>query len=75
MSWMDEGWFADYAAALQQNPPLYAIVNKKMPFYFDKVYFLVPANRIKHERMMQFLYNHYVVEGQTPSYLIYRRVH
>jgi len=36
---------------------------------------LVPANRIKHERMMQFLYNHYVVEGQTPSYLIYRRVH
>ena len=75
LSWIDEGWFADYAAALQQNPPRYAIVNKKMPFYFDKVYFLVPTNRIKHERMMQFLYDHYVIEGQTPSYYVYRRVH
>jgi len=75
LSWMDEGWFADYTAALERNPPRYAIVNKVMPFYFDSVYFLVPANRIKHERMMQFLYNHYVVETQTPTYFIYRRIH
>ncbi len=75
LSWMDEGWFTDYAAALEQKPPRYAIVNKKMPFYFDKVYFLVPANRVKHERMMQFLYDHYMIEAQTPTYLVYRRVH
>ncbi len=73
LSWMDEGWFADYERALEQNPPRYAIVNKKMPFYFDTIYFLVPANRIKHERMMQFLYDHYVIETQTPSYFVYRR--
>ncbi len=75
LSWMDEGWFADYAAALERNPPGYAIVNKKMPFYFDTVYFLVPANRIKHERMMQFLHDHYVIETQTPTYFVYRRIH
>jgi len=74
LSWMDEGWFADYAAALERNPPRYAIINKVMPFYFDTVYFLVPANRIKHERMMQFLYNHYVVETQTSTYYVYRRI-
>jgi len=74
LSWMDEGWFADYTAALERNPPGYAIVDKKMPWYFDTEYLLVPANRIKHERMMQFLYNHYVVETQTPTYYVYRRV-
>ena len=74
LSWMDEGWFADYAAALQQNPPRYAIVNKKMPWYFDTKYLLVPANRIKHERMMQFLYDHYMIEAQTPTYYVYRRI-
>jgi hypothetical protein len=75
LSWLDEEWFADYEMALERNPPEYAIVNKVMPFYFDTTYFLVPANRIKHGRMMQFLHNHYVIEGQTPSYFIYRRVH
>jgi len=74
LSWLSEDWFADYEIELQQNPPRYAIVNKKMPFYFDD-YFLVPANRIKHERMMQFLYDHYVIESQTPTYFIYRRTH
>ena len=73
LSWMDEGWFADYAAALERNPPRYAIVNKEKLFYFSTPFFLVPANRMKHERMMQFLYNHYVIEGQTPNYFIYRR--
>jgi hypothetical protein len=76
LSWMDEGWFADYAAALQQHPPMYAIVTKeKLLLYFYRTDFLVPANHIKHERMMQFLYNHYVIEGQSPSYFIYRRIH
>ncbi len=75
LSWLDEGWFVGYEQALKSNPPRYAIVNKVMPFYFETIYFLVPANRIKHERMMRFLYNHYVIEGQTPSYFIYRRVH
>jgi len=75
LSWMDEGWFADYAAALERNPPRYAIVNKEKLFYFNTSFFLVPANRIKHERMMRFLYNHYVVETETPNYYVYRRVH
>ncbi len=75
LSWLDDDWFAEYTAALEKNPPRYAIVNKVMPFYFNTAYFLVPANRIKHERIMQFLYNHYVIEMQTPSYWVYRRVH
>jgi len=75
LSWMDEGWFDDYIATLESNPPRYAIVAKMKHFYFDTSYFLVPANRIKHERLMQFLYNHYVMEGQTPTYFIYRRAH
>jgi 4-amino-4-deoxy-L-arabinose transferase-like glycosyltransferase len=74
LSWMDEGWFADYEKALEDNPPRYAIFTKEKLFYFDTSIFLVPANRVKHERMMQFLYHHYVIEGQTPSYLIYRRI-
>jgi hypothetical protein len=75
LSWMDEGWFADYEKTLENHPPRYAILSKMKQFYFNTAYFLVPANRMKHERMMQFLYNHYVMEGQTPSYLIYRWVH
>lgn len=74
LSWMSEGWFADFEATLERNPPRYAIVDKEKDFYFDTPYFLVPANRIKHERIMRFLYDHYVIEAQTPSYLIYRRV-
>ncbi len=73
LSWMDDGWFFDYVATLEKNPPRYAIINKEKQFYFDTSFFLVAANRIKHERMMQFLYSHYVVVGQTPNYLIYRR--
>jgi hypothetical protein len=75
LSWMNEGWFADYAAALERNPPRYAIVSKEKQFYFDRAYFLVSANRIKQERMMQFLYNHYVIETQTPTYFVYRYTH
>lgn len=74
LSWLDEGWFAGYETALERDPPRYAIVNKVMPFYFDTTYFLVPANRIKHERIMQFLHGHYVIETQTPTYFVYRRV-
>jgi hypothetical protein len=73
LSWMDEGWYADFEATLKRNPPKYAIVNKEKDFYFDTPYFLVPGNRNKHERMMRLLYDHYTVEAQTPSYLIYRR--
>jgi hypothetical protein len=73
LSWMDEGWFADFERTLERDPPRYAIVNKEKEFYFDTPYFLVPANRIKHERMMRFLYDHYEIEAQTPSYFIYRR--
>ena len=54
LSWMDEGWFADYVKALERDPPGYAIVNKVMPFYFEQGYFLVPANRLKHDRIMSF---------------------
>ena len=75
LSWMDEGWFADYETALEHNPPQYAIVSKMKQFYFNTNFFKVPANRIKHERMMQFLYNHYVIETQTPTYFVYRRIH
>jgi hypothetical protein len=75
LSWMNEGWFTEYETTLENNPPRYAIISNMKTFYFNTPYFLVPANRIKHERMMQFLYSHYVVEGQTPNYLIYRRVH
>ncbi len=75
LSWEDESWFTEYETALGANSPGYAIVNKKMPFYFDTVYFLVPANRIKHERMMKFLYDHYMIEAQTPTYFVYRRTH
>lgn len=74
LSWMDDAWFADYERTLEHNPPQYAIVNKQKLFYFSKPFFLVPANRIKHERMMHFLYDHYVIEGQTPNYIIYRRI-
>ena len=74
LSWMDESWFADYASALEREAPRYALINKVMPAYFKTVYFQVTENRIKHERMMQFLYNHYVIEAQTPTYFIYRRV-
>jgi len=74
LSWMDEGSFADYKMTLEKNPPRYAIVARMKQFYFNGPYFLVPSNRIKHEQMMQFLYNHYVIETQTPSYLVYRRV-
>jgi hypothetical protein len=75
LSWMDESWFADYETTLESNPPRHAIVYKVFPDYFHTSYFRVPANRIKHERLMQFLYNHYEIEGQTPSYFIYRRIH
>jgi hypothetical protein len=75
LSWEDESWFADYEKALESTLPRYAVINKMKQFYFERIYFLVPANRIKHERMMQFLYNHYVIETQTPSYFIYRRIH
>ena len=74
LSWMNEGWFAGYEATLEHDPPRYAIVNKEKDFYFDTPYFLVPANRIKHERIMRLLYDHYVIEAQTPSYLIYQRI-
>ena len=73
LSWMDEGWFADYETTLEGNPPRYAIVNKVIPFYFESGYFLVTANRVKHEHLMRFLHDHYVVETQTPSYFVYRR--
>ncbi len=75
LSWMDDGWFTDYETALKRNPPRYAIVDKMELFHFNMSSFLVPANRIKHERMMQFLHNHYVIETQTPSYFVYRRIH
>jgi len=74
LSWLNDAWFDEYEKALALNPPRFAIVNKVMPFYFDTTYFLVPANRNKHERIMQFLSNHYVIENQTPTYFIYRRV-
>jgi len=72
--WMDEGWFTDYEKTLEANPPRYAIINKVMPFYFKNIYFQVTANRLKHELMMQFLKDHYRIEGQTPTYFIYSRV-
>ena len=75
LSWMDEGWFADYQTALERHPPRYAIFDKMKLFPFNRSCFLVPANRIKHERMIQFLHNHYVVEGQTPTYFVYRYTH
>jgi len=74
LCWMDEGWFTDYEATLLQHPPRYAIVSKMKEFYFNPNFFKVRANRVKHERMMQFLNNHYVIETQTPSYLVYRRI-
>ena len=58
LSWMNEDWFADDEAVLERDPPGYAIIKKEKLFYFDKAYFLVLANRLKHERMMQFLYDH-----------------
>ena len=75
LSWMDEGWFADYETALARHPPRYAIFDKMKLFPLNRSCFLVPANRIKHERMMQFLHNHYVVETQTPTYFVYRYAH
>jgi len=75
LSWMDDQGFADYEATLEQNPPNFAIVKKEKNFYFDKTYFLVEGNRIKQDHLMQFLSQHYVIKEQTPSYLIYQRVH
>ncbi len=75
LSWMDDGWFAEYETALERNPPRYAIFDKMELFSLNRSYFLVLANRIKHERMMQFLYHHYVIETQTPSYFVYRYTH
>jgi hypothetical protein len=75
LSWLDESWFTEYETALERNPPQYAIVNKVMPSYFNTTYFLVPANRLKHERTMQFLHSHYVIETETSTYFIYRRIH
>jgi len=75
LSWEDEDWFADYEKALESDPPKFAVVDKVIPFYFDSIYFLVPANRAKHERMMLFLHDHYAVTGQTPTYFIYQRIH
>jgi hypothetical protein len=72
LSWMDEGWFADYETALKRHPPRYAIFDKMKSFPFDRACCLVPANHIKHERIMQFLSDHYVIEAQTPTYFIYR---
>lgn len=74
LAWMDEGWFTDYEHGLLRHPPAYAVVNKVMPAYFESCYFAVAGNRLKHLRMMQFLHDHYVVAGQTPSYFIYRRI-
>jgi len=75
LSWLDDGWFAEYEKTLELSPPRYAIINKKMPYYFETIYFLVPANRIKHERIMRFLHEHYVIEEQTPTYFICRWAH
>lgn len=75
LAWMDEGDFNDYAAALERDPPGYAIISKMQEFYFNVNFFQVPANRAMHERMMKFLYDHYGIAGQTPSYFIYKRVH
>jgi hypothetical protein len=74
LSWMDEGWFDDYETTLERNPPRYAIVYKIKPFYFNPNFFKVSANRVKHERLMRFLYKNYIIEGQTPNYFIYRRI-
>jgi hypothetical protein len=75
LSWMDEGWFADYEKTLESDPPRYAILIKEKLFYYSVPLFSVPANRVKHARMMQFLYKHYVLVGQTPNYLIYHFSH
>jgi len=74
MSWMDDGWFDEYEKTLERDPPRYAIISKQKQFYFNPNFFKVPGNRNKHERLMRFLYNHYVIKGQTPSYFIYQRV-
>ncbi|MDE2214710.1 MAG: hypothetical protein KGJ61_06280 [Candidatus Omnitrophica bacterium] len=74
LAWMDDGWFSEYETQLERHPPRYAIVNKVKPDCFDKVYFLVPANRVKYDQTMRFLHEHYAVEAQTPSYFIYRRI-
>ncbi|MDE2222201.1 MAG: hypothetical protein KGK03_03920 [Candidatus Omnitrophica bacterium] len=72
LSWMDDAWFAEYESVLKSNPPKFAIVNKVMADCFNKVYFLVPANRVKHESIMRFLNKHYRIVYQTPSYFVYR---
>ena len=39
LSWMDEGWFAEYETALERNPPRYAIFDKVKLFYFNRYLF------------------------------------
>ena len=72
LSWMDENWYDDYESALERNPPKYAIISKEKKLYFNMPDSLAFADRAKQERTMNFLYNHYMIKGQTSSYLIFQ---
>lgn len=71
MTWLDERWFNEYMKCLNDNPPRYAIVDKETRGDFEKVYFLVAANRVKFDAYMKFLEDHYQSIASTPSYNIY----
>ncbi len=75
LSWIDDGWFNAHMDALQRSAPRYAIVDKQPPEYFERSYFRVAANKMKFERQMAYIKQHYSLIDSTPTYNIYIRHH
>jgi hypothetical protein len=71
LSWMDGNWFDEYDQTLRAQPPRYAVWNKKVPEFYEKIHLSVPSNREKFEKHLNFLHANYSVITTTPTYNIY----
>jgi hypothetical protein len=71
LAWMDEDYFNRYDQELKAHPPRFAIWNKKMPEYYEKIHLSVAANRKKFEKHLNFLNENYSIFTTTPTYNVY----
>ncbi len=72
-AWFDEAWQKEMMEDLKNSPPRYVLLEKDLLPRWKDVYFALESNRKKYQEVIRFVRTHYVLEGQTPKSLIYKR--
>lgn len=71
-TWFNDRWHTALLEQLNKSKPRYIILEKEIPQYWKDVYLGLEPNKKKFQDMMDFIFTHYTIVGETRLSGIYQ---